>query len=116
MKYNIIVAPRAFSDLDEVNGYISQTLCAPQAARGLFSRIIEEIGQLGEFPFRGAKVLFSFDAKFEVRRLIVGEFLIFYRVDDERKIVYVLRIRYGRTDYINYLKIDDPSGTPSGTI
>ena len=107
MAYNIIVSPKAFYDLDEVSDYIGKTLCAPDAARNLISRIVEEIGTLADFPFRGAKVEFDFNPALAVRRLVVGEFLIFYRMEEVEKTVYVLRVRYGRTDYFSYLKYDD---------
>ena len=105
MAYNIIVAPRALRDLDEVAEYVGETLLAPDAARGLVSRIIEAIGGLAEFPLKGAKVEFEFVPDFEVRRLVVDEFLVFYRVDEAQRTVYVLRIRYGRTDYIRHLEL-----------
>ena len=105
MAYDIIVAPRALRDLDEAAGYIGETLLAPDAARGLVSRIVGAIGGLSEFPLKGAKVKFAFVPDFEVRRLVVDEFLVFYRVDETQKRVYVLRIRYGRTDYIKHLEL-----------
>ena len=105
MAYNIIVAPRALADLDEAAEYIGEILSAPDAARGLVAAIIEAIGGLADFPLTGAAVHFKFVPDYEVRRLLVNEFLIFYRVDEEKKTVYVLRIRYGRTDYIRNLDL-----------
>ena len=107
MGYNIIVSPKAFYDLDEVSDYIGGSLGAPDAARNLIARIVDEIGTLADFPFCGSKVKFDFYPASEVHRLIVGEFLIFYRVEEVGKAVYVLRIRYGRTDYFSYLKYDE---------
>lgn len=105
MAYDIIVAPRALRDLDEIAEYIGETLLAPDAAQGLVLRIVEAIGGLSEFPLKGAKVKFEFVPDFEVRRLVVDEFLVFYRVNEVQRIVYILRIRYGRTDYIKHLEL-----------
>ena len=107
MAYSIIVAPRTLHDLDELSDYIGDTLCAPDAARGLVSRIVEAIGKLADFPYEGAKVHFDFVPDYEIRRVVVQEYLIFYRIDEAQHTVYVLRIRYGRTNYMRYLNLDD---------
>ncbi len=103
MAYKLVVAPRAESDLDEAAKYIAETLLAPDAARGLVSRILGAIGKLADFPLTGSVVRFRFIPDFEVRRLVVDEFLVFYRVDESEQTVSVLRIRYGRTDYFKNL-------------
>lgn len=37
------------------------------------------------------------------RKAIIKNYILVYRVDDKNKIVYILRIFYGRQNYIDYL-------------
>ena len=106
MAYNIIVAPRALLDLDEAADYVRVALYAPDASHAFVSHVLDAIGRLEEFPFSGAKVKLSCMPDYAVRRLVVDEFLVFYRVDEPQGVVYVLRIRYGRTDYMQHLNLE----------
>jgi hypothetical protein len=36
-------------------------------------------------------------------KLFVINYIMFYRVDEEKQIIYIMRFIYGRRDYINLL-------------
>lgn len=106
MPYKLIVAPQAMLDIDNIGTYISEDLKAPEAAGALIDRILNAIGRLKDFPFSGEKIKFTYIPDYNVRRIIVDHYIVLYRAEELNGTVSVLRILYGRTDYINYLKFE----------
>lgn len=37
------------------------------------------------------------------RKAVIKNYIMFYRVDEEKQIIYIMRFVYGRRDYINLL-------------
>ena len=37
------------------------------------------------------------------RKAVIKNYIMFYRVDEEKQIIYIMRFIYGRRDYINLL-------------
>ena len=58
---------------------------------------------LEELPFRNALVLDERLAYQGIRRILIDNYIVFYVVNDEKKIVTVVRILYNRRDWINLL-------------
>lgn len=69
---------------------------------------MEDIGHCMEtvcvFPEGGALVTNAFLPRKIIRKKVVGNYLLYYRVDKERKTVWLLRIVYGRRDMDEVLK------------
>ena len=105
MSYKLTVAPRVLRDLDGIVTYIGEDLHAPDAANNLLRRLLKAMERLKEFPFEGEKVRWTYMPDTNIRRVVVENYLLFYRADDEGTVT-VLRILYGGTDYINYLKFE----------
>lgn len=104
--YKLKISPEAKDDLAEIKGYISQEICNQQAAVNLVSKITKRIRGLLEHPGIGAPLSCVVDIQTDYRFLIYANYLIFYRYEDG--IVFVLRILYGRRDYIHILFGDLP--------
>ncbi len=105
MSYKITVAPRVLRDIDEIDSYIGRDLKAPDASRKLIGRILTAIERLKEFPFEGEAVRFTYLPEHDIRRVVVDNYLVFYRIG-KGQTVEILRVLYGGTDYINYLKFE----------
>ena len=73
----------------------------PIAASNVVKRIIKDYNRLTASPLMGtslsAKVPFETDYRF----IVSGNYLIFYKADDEYISIY--RILYGRRDYIKII-------------
>lgn len=41
------------------------------------------------------------DRKYEYRKLIINNYVAIYRIDEENKVVYIIRIVYGGRNYLN---------------
>ncbi|MBQ8077844.1 MAG: type II toxin-antitoxin system RelE/ParE family toxin, partial [Eubacterium sp.] len=35
------------------------------------------------------------------RKVIINNYIMFYRIDENKKLIYIMRFVYGRSDYIN---------------
>ena len=97
----IRVAPAALNDLKDIKSYIESDLLNPIAANHTIKRIIEDYSRLEFSPYMGTalskKVPFDTDYRF----IVSGNYLVFYKVDDEYISIY--RILYGRRDYLKII-------------
>lgn len=97
----IRVTPTALDDLKEIKSYIEKDLSNPIAANNVIKRIIDDYSRLEISPHIGpslsTKVPFDTDFRF----IVSGNYLIFYKADDEYISIY--RILYGRRDYLKII-------------
>ena len=97
----IKLSPEAVKDLQEIQSYIANELCSQQAADRTVSKILSRIRSLSSFPEMGTPLsaLLSFDTAY--RYLVCGNYTAFYRTEPD--VVYVVRILYGRRDFMRIL-------------
>ncbi len=102
-KYQIETTEPAENDLFEVKRYISEELLEPRVAERIINKIAEAIFELEEMPLRNALVIDERLALVGIRKLIIDNYIIFYIVDEGRRIVTIIRILFGRRDWVNLL-------------
>ena len=102
------LAAEARRDLLGIQSYIAEELLNPQAARSTIQRITKAIRMLREHAFIGAPLLAVLDDGLDYRFLVSGNYMVFYRVHGRD--VYIDRVLYGRSDYMNILFGDLPDG------
>ncbi|MBU9713629.1 type II toxin-antitoxin system RelE/ParE family toxin [Evansella tamaricis] len=95
------INPVAKNDLYDIKEYITKELDNPTAAINVVSKIIEDYEKLKEFPLFGLKLSSKIDVKTNYRYLISGNYIVFYKIDDEY--VSIFRILYSRRDYVKLL-------------
>lgn len=112
------ISPEAQSDLQEIKEYITTELENPIAALNTVSEIIKAIRSLVNFPNSGAPLPSIMDVRTDYRFLVSGDYLAFYRYESDN--VYVVRILYGRRDYMKILfgeiSEDETDGSPCNVI
>lgn len=96
MIYNVIYTQRALNDLRSIHRYIEVDLFAPDAARNTSYKIMTAIGKLEEMPER-----FPLYEKMPwkergLRKMNVGNFVVFYLPTEKQKQVLIVTIMYGR--------------------
>ena len=84
----------------ELRDYIANTLHAPEAALRYVRLIRRAIDGLKSFPDRNAAVVQEPWHSLNIKKLIVKNFHIYYRVDMEKQSVYVLNIIYGKRNQL----------------
>ncbi|QGU00417.1 hypothetical protein SYNTR_1823 [Candidatus Syntrophocurvum alkaliphilum] len=101
--YDIQITKPAESDLLEIIWYISKELLEPETAQRVISRISNAIISLGSMQFRHALVSHELLAQKGIRKIVVNNYIVFYIVDEESKIVTIIRVLYNRRDWQNFL-------------
>ena len=95
------LSPEVYDDLLSIKEYISSELENPDAALTTIKKITAAIRGLGTFPDRGAPLSSIIDLHTDYRFIICDSYLAFYRRDGDD--VYVVRVLYGRRDYMKIL-------------
>lgn len=94
-------SPEAILDLREIKEYISEELSNEQASDRIIEKVFKRIRTLSEFPNSGAELSSIVDIDSEYRFLVCGNYTAFYRYEND--IVYIIRILYGRRDFMRIL-------------
>ncbi len=97
----VVITDEAEADLEHIGNVIAED--NPRRSSSFVRELVQRCEKLMDMPRRFALV-----PRYEhtnIRRLVHGEYLIFYRVDPEA--VYVLRIINGAMDYERILFPDD---------
>ncbi len=98
MKYKVMYTAGAKKDLRNIFRYISEELLAPENAAGQTERIMTAIRKLDTMPNRNRLYEEEPWHSRGLRFFPVGNYLVFYKTDDETEMVYVVRIMYGGRD------------------
>jgi len=91
MKYKVKYLPVANLDIMEVDEQLSQF---PVKAAKFFSLLDKQASNLSDMP----KMYPVYDDWAEYRRMVVLDYLVFYIIDETRKVVEIHRIINGRMD------------------
>lgn len=98
-KYNVSLTSRALRDLDGIYVYITQTLLVPETALGMVDKIEKEILSLEEMPYRFPERKTGAYANKGYRQLFVSNYTVIYRIDEKRRQVIVITIRYSPSQF-----------------
>ena len=98
MTYDVEFSEQGNHDLEEIIRYISEELFSPQAAQKFFSAVNEKLLLLQSFTY--LYPLYHDDrlANEDFHFVTIGNYLMFYLVYDDKAIVSIARILYGRRD------------------
>lgn len=97
--YTLEYLPAAKKDIADISYYISHILLNPDAALRLVEKIVSSAEKLIDFPYANPVFTPVRPLKHEVRKLPVQNYIIFYWIDEETKIITVARILYNRRDF-----------------
>ena len=100
-KYNIEYSKESKQDLIGIKQYIKYNLQESEIAEKLISKIRKEINDLKDNPEIYTIIDDDIIRKLEIRKLIVDNYIIFYRIKDNN--IQIVRIMYGRRNWINLL-------------
>lgn len=100
-KYNIEYSKEARQDLTDITKYIKYNLQEPDVAKKLISKIRVEINKLIDYPQLYAIIDDEFIKKLEIRKIIVDNYIVFYRINNKN--IQIVRVMYGRRNWIDLL-------------
>lgn len=101
MKNKIHYSPESRRDLDDIWDYIVSELQNRSAAEHVVDRIMDAVDQLKNFAEMGTPLSSIADVGTDYRFLVSGNYMVFYRIQGSD--VYIDRVLYGRSNYINIL-------------
>lgn len=104
MAYKLVLTNSFEKDLDEIIGYISNSLYNKTAARKLYREVKDKLKKVCEqpkmFPLRSEEELLQGG----YRSFVVGNYIVFYTADSDKEIVYAQMMIYGYKDIENLLR------------
>ena len=103
MSYRLLRTETADEQLRDIVLYVADISGSPDVALRLIDRIEEATRRLEEFPYSGTTPRWGSLARRGYRMLVVGEYLVFYKVDDEAQTVTIHAVLYARGEYWKFL-------------
>lgn len=103
MKYKIIRTDKADEQLREIIFYIADDSGSIDIALNYLDKIEAAIRRLEEFPMSGSIPRYSILRKQGYRVLIIERHLVFYKVNEDEKIVTIYAIVDSRREYKNLI-------------
>ncbi len=98
-KYSWRFVGASREELREIYNYISQILKEPQIAERLTRKIIQEIDRLEMSPYLGQRVNIK-PRNEECRRLVIGNYIALYKIEETQKEILIFHIFYGKRNYL----------------
>lgn len=93
-KYTVKLMQRASGDLDDIYNHIADDLKEIGTAEKMADVLEDAILSLDEMPYRGSIRRTGAFANRGYRQLFVKNFTIVYRIDEARKMVIIVTVRY----------------------
>ena len=103
-KWGYQLTQKADADLDDIIGYLAMELSNPKAASDFVDRLQGVIEEARAFPESGSLVVNEFAPTTEIRKKLIGNYILYYLPDFEQKKIFVLRIVYGRRNMDEILR------------
>lgn len=106
-KFGYQLTKRAKSDLDGIVSYIAIDLANPQAASDFVDKLQDNIEEARVFPESGSLVDNEFLQLKNVRKKLIGNYIMYYLPNTVEKIIIILRIVYGKQNITEiHIKLD----------
>ncbi len=96
--YTVEYLPVAKKDMVDIVTYISKELQNPLVAEKFAIEMVEKIEGLARFPYSNSAYFPIRKLKREYRKLQIKNFIAWYYVDEETKIITVSRVLYSKRD------------------
>lgn len=103
-KWGYRLTEKADADLDDIVRYIAVELANPKAASDFVDKLQSAIEEARSFPESGSLVVNEYLPDTEVRKKLVGNYILYYLPDSAEKMIFVLRIVYGRRNMDEILR------------
>ncbi len=98
-QYEVKIPPRVAEEIDEIYCHIADDFKDIGAAEKHAMLFEEAILSLATMPYRGAERKVGAFANKGYRQLFVKNYTIVYRVDEERKTVIIVTVRYSPSSF-----------------
>jgi plasmid stabilization system protein ParE len=87
--YRLLYTQRALNDVAEIIGHIAED--DADAASRFGNSLLGHVDLLARFPHMGSIVR----RRPQIRKLVHSPFLVYYRLDDNKRVIEVVHLRHG---------------------
>ena len=98
-KYEVMLYPKAFRDIDDIYAYIALQKLSPENAKGQTDRIWNAIRKLEMFPESHQDRLEGRYAGKGYKQLLIDNYSAIFKIDKDTKKVYVITVQYQGRDF-----------------
>jgi toxin ParE1/3/4 len=102
--YTLLFPKIIHDDVDSCYNYIKEKLEAPKAAEDMIRELIKKMNYIKATPFTRPLVQDNYLASLEIRSIKIKQYVLYYQIDKEKKIINAIRFLYKRRDWIKILK------------
>ena len=94
--YRVVFTQTVNEEIDSQVNYLIEQQVSPERLTSWLNKLLEVIDSLEQWPHRFPVSQDETAIKgFEIRKLVFGNYLVHYRVDDDGQLVEVLSFRHG---------------------
>ena len=97
--YKVVFSNDARQDLKSIVKYIKNELNEPKIANKISIKIKNGISEIAENPKIYTIIDYDFIKRLKLRKKVVNNYIIFYRILETKKEIQIVRILYGRRDW-----------------
>lgn len=97
--YTLEYLPIAKKDMSEIAEYIGVKLSNPTAADNLAEKMVSEAENLTDMPYKCSVYISPRPLNYEYRKLLVNNYIMFYYVDESKKLITIARVLYAKRDF-----------------
>lgn len=97
-EYRVKITPYANSQMREIREYIAVQLMNPDAAKNLLLNMREQISKLKNMPGKIKPIDEEPWGSQGVRKIIVGNFYIYYWIEEELLTVHIIAVAYRKRE------------------
>jgi toxin ParE1/3/4 len=103
MAYKLVVSKEAHKDIDNIVHYIAVELVNPAAAAGFLNDVEKSYHIVVSNPYMYSLCHDARLSREGYRKIVIKNYIILYRIDDETKAVFIVRIIYGGRNYVDFI-------------
>ncbi len=93
-KYEVMLYPKAFRDIDDIYAYIALEKLSPENAKGQTDRIWEALRTLEQIPEAHQDRLVGRYAGKGYKQLLIDNYVVVFKIDKDSKKVFVVTVQY----------------------
>jgi plasmid stabilization system protein ParE len=97
--YRLLYSQRSLSDLGELLGHIAED--DAEAACRFGASLLDHVDLLSRFPRLGGAIR----KRSRVRKLLHSPLLVYYRVDEDKRLIEILHVRHGARKEASYVEL-----------
>ena len=93
-KYEVLLYPKAFRDIDDIYMYIALEKSSPENAKGQTDRIWDALRTLERAPYVHQDRLSGRYAGMGYKQLLIDNYIAIFKIDKAAKKVLVITVQY----------------------